>query len=900
MIGTRLGSYEITGKLGEGGMGEVYRATDPALKREVAIKVLPAAFATDAERLARFEREAQMLAQLHHPNIASIFGFHESDGVRFLAMELVPGETLAERIERGPIPRDEAIAIAKKIADGLEYAHERGIVHRDLKPANVKLTQDGDVKILDFGLAKAVTGEVAGSGSTSTPTILPTMTTAGTAMGMILGTAAYMSPEQARGRPVDKRADIWAFGVVLHEMLTGTRLFDGETASDTIAAVLTRPVGAEAMAGIALPLRRLLARCLERDPKLRLRDVGEARIALEALAKGDTDEPTGGTKPAGGSSVSPVLLGAIAIAALAVGLAVGWLLRPPPPEKVDDARWSLAIPDGLALSTTENVQVAISADGKLQVVVVADAKVTTRLLLRSEDAFEPRLLPDTERATGPFFSPDGVWIAFFRDGALFKIPVAGGPPVRLVAAVGQPRGGTWSRDGFVYLAPDTITGIQRVSQDGGTLEVVTKLDAAHSERTHRWPSALPDGSAILFTSDDEGSTEYYDDARIIAVRPATGERKVLVEGSSIARYATSGHLVFARGGNLFAVRFDPKSLTVTGSPFPVVAGVATDVSTGAVDFALAENGAGTWIPAVADTSLKQVWVDRNGGESPVAIPPAPYNELALSPDGKRVALTGGQGGVADLWVYDFDRGTMTRLTVDQNVSRPAWSPDGTRIAYGIRVQGAGSKGNTWHIAWRLADGSQNEEVLLERERATLPSGFTPDGRALIFDAFDVGAQYRKVMLLPLVGPREPRLLMSGPFSLYGAVVSPDGRWLAYVSSEGGQPGIFVRPYPSGEGRWQISTPQGFEPRWSGTGRELFYRAEGVMHVVAIDTTHGFSAGRPVRLFDGVATAGIVCTFGPSPDGKRVFTFRDPNGLGAQRTVLLDLGFARRIASGNPR
>jgi serine/threonine-protein kinase len=873
--------YRLVDKLGEGGMGVVWRAQDSTLGRDVAIKILPPEFAADPERLARFDREAKVLASLNHPNIASIYGFHEAGGVRFLAMELVPGEGLDQRISRGPIPVDEAKAIALKIAEALEYAHERGIVHRDLKPANIRVTPDGTVKVLDFGLAKAIVGEMSGSGPTSTPTILPTVTSAGTAIGMILGTAAYMSPEQARGRAVDRRADIWAFGVVAVEMLTGKRLFDGETVSDTIAGVLTRPLELDALAYASL-----WKRCLERDPKLRLRDIGEARIALERPAElASTTQPSA-------RGPWPLVAGALLVA----GLAAGWFLKPAPAAKPDDARYALAIPDGLTLSTAEQPQVAISADGKLQVAVVADAKLQTKLLLRSEDAFEAKVLADTERATAPFFSPDGVWIAFYRDGALFKIPVAGGPPVRLANAVGQPRGGAWGRDGFLYIAPDTISPIQRVSQDGGTPEAVTKLDAARSERTHRWPTPLPDASAVLFTSDDEGSTEYYDDARIVAVRPATGERKVLIEGSSMARYAATGHLIFARGGNLFAVRFDPKTLTTSGSPFPVVAGVATDVSTGAVDFALSESGAAAWIPAPANTALKQVWVDRRGVESAVAIPVAPYNELALSPDGRRVALTGGQGGVADLWVFDLERVTMTRLTIDQNVARPVWSPDGTRIAYGVRVQGAASKGNTWHLAWRLADGSQAEEVLLERERATSPSGFTPDGRNLIFDAFDVGTQYRKVMLLPLGGPREPRVLMSGSFSIYSATVSPDGRWIAYVSSEGGQPGVFVRPFPSGEGRWQISTPQGYEPRWSSDGRELFYRAEGVLQVVKLDTTRGFTAGRPERLFDGVATAGIVHSYGPSPDGSRIFTSRLPEGQGGQRTVFLDRGFAGRLVA----
>jgi len=890
--GTRLGSYEVTSKLGEGGMGEVYRATDTTLKRDVAIKLLPEAFTEDAERLARFEREAQVLAQLNHPNIAAIYGLHEAEGKRFLVLELVPGETLEERIERGAVPLDDGVAIAGKIADGLEYAHERGIVHRDLKPANVKLTEHGDVKILDFGLAKAITGDVAGSAPNSTPTILPTMTSLGTAVGMILGTAAYMSPEQARGRPVDKRADIWAFGVVLHELLTGERLFAGETVSDTIAAVLTRPIDVQAMPpAIPAAVRRLVSRCLERDVKLRLRDIGEARIALSAATAPEASGPGTPVAPPRRTGLLAVALPLLAL----LGVAAGWMMHRPAAPPVSDNRYALAIPDGLTISTVENPQVAISKDGRQEAVVVLDADAQSHLLLRSHDALEPKVLQDTERAGSPFFSPDGRWIAFFRDAALWKLPLAGGPPVRLAATSGTTRGGAWSRDGHIYFVPDAATGIQRAPEGGGAIEPVTKLDNARGERTHRWPDALPDGKAILFTCDDQASTEYYDDSRIEAVRIATGERKVLVEGASMARFAPSGHLVFARGGSLYAVRFDPDSLTVTGSPVQVAQGIATDVSTGAVEFALAENGSAVWVPGEADVSWKQLWVDRHGVESSVAIPPAQYNELALSPDGKHVALTGGQGGLSDLWVYDVERDSTTRLTVGQFASGPVWSPDGSRIAFGTRLQGPKSQNNTWQIVWKKADGSQEQEVLFEGERSHLPSSFTPDGRSLLFDAPGADVTNRDISLLPLFGTRKPQPVVSGSFSESMGVVSPDGRLLAYVSNEGGQPAVFVRPFPTGDGRWQISTPQGTEPRWSADGKELFYRWAGVINVVPIDTRHGFTPGRPDRLFDRVATSGGgVHTYDVAPDGKRIFTFRTPMGMGTMRTINLDLGFARRV------
>jgi serine/threonine-protein kinase len=570
-------------------------------------------------------------------------------------------------------------------------------------------------------------------------------------------------------------------------------------------------------------------------------------------------------------------------------------MRRPSETGSSDARWALAIPDGLSITTNDQVQIAVSRDGKQQAVVVTDANAIPRLLLRSEDAIQARVLPETERASGPVFSPDGKWLGFFRDGKLFKIPVAGGPPVRLADATLQPRGATWSSDGYIYVAADAAAALQRVKERGGVLEPVTKLDESRSERTHRWPAALPDGSAVLFTCDDQSSTEYYDDARIESLRPATGERTVVLEGASMARYTTGERLVFARGGTLYAVPFDPKTLKTSGSPSPVIQGVATDISTGAVGFALSEEGRALWIPGEVGTSWTQLWVGRDGTETSVAIPPAPYNELALSPDGSHVAMTGGEGGVSDLWVFDLERDSMTRLTTGQFISRPVWSPDGRRIAFGTRMQGPKSLFNAWQIAWMPADGSAGQEVLCERERAQMPSGFTPDGRSLLFDGFDQKGSHRDIWKLLVDGERKPSLIVGGPaFKTYGTI-SPDGRFLAYASTEGGLPSVFVRPFPSGDARWQISTPQGTEPRWSADGKELFYRWGGTISVVRIDTSRGFTASRPERLVDRVAQQNGITTYGVAPDGKRIFTFRSPTGATALRTVAVDLGFARRLA-----
>jgi dipeptidyl aminopeptidase/acylaminoacyl peptidase len=423
---------------------------------------------------------------------------------------------------------------------------------------------------------------------------------------------------------------------------------------------------------------------------------------------------------------------------------------------------------------------------------------------------------------------------------------------------------------------------------------VTHIDAGRDERTHRWPHALPDGSAVLFTCDSEASTEYYDDARIEAVRPSSGERKTLIEGSSQAWYSPSGHLVFARGGSIFAVPFDARKMEVQGSPVQVIQGVATDVGSGAVQFTMSTSGSALWTPGGTTASYDLVWLDAHGAESSAPIPPAPYNELALSPDGKRVALVGGQGGIADLWVADLERGGMTRLTFNEYVQSPVWSPDGSRIAYGTRIQGRND--NSWNISWKAADGSREAELLFAGQRAHIPTAFTPDGRTLIFDALNADGSAREIWMMPLDGSKHATVLVGGGFFKAEGTISPDGRWLAYVSNEGGQASVFVRPFPTGDGRWQISTPNGIEPHWSRDGRELTYRADGVLYRVPIDTSKGFSARRPERLFDRLASGAGVRTYSWSPDGSKFLTFRSSDRKSSLRTLYLDLGFSERLES----
>ncbi len=898
MIGNRLGPYEITARLGQGGMGEVYRATDSRLRREVAIKVLPPAFTADAERLARFAREAQLLAQLHHPNIASIFGLEESEGTRALVMELVEGPTLAERLEGGPLPLAEALSLAAQIALALEEAHEKGIVHRDLKPQNIKASLDGRVKVLDFGLAKAMDPVAISAGDLARSRAMmnsPTLTAAGTQLGVILGTAAYMAPEQAKGQPTDKRADIWAFGVVLHEMLSGRRLFAGESVAETLAGVLKSEMDWKALPEeTPVAIRQLLRRCLERNPKNRLHDIADARIVLDEIASGVAEAAGPASAPAKGMGARA--LGGVAAAALVLGAVAGWVAHRAPPPPAAKARWALAIPDGYTVSAAEFPQLALSSDGRQQVAVVVGADATPRLLLRSIDEFEPRLLPDTERANSPVFSPDGRWVAFFRDGDLYKLATSGGAPVRLAQVTVQPRGVTWSRDGFLYFSPDSVSGLSRVREAGGVVESVTTPDSALNERTHRWPSALPDGSSLIFTNDSQASSEFYDDARIEAVRLATGERKLLVEGASYARWSPGGQLVFARGGELFAVELDPASLTVHGPPRLVARGVATDVGSGAVQFELSASGDALWAPGGFTASYSLAWMSREGVETRIDLPPAPYNESQLSPDGRRVLLTGGEGGITDLWVADLERGTTSRLTIGEQVESPVWSGDGGSVAYAARRRS--QEQTVTAIFRRPADGSGDAEKLLEHARMIRPNAFTSDG-FLIYSAMNVAGEGDDVFRLPPEGG-EPELLVGGPHSQSQAALSPDERWLAYVSDEGGRANVFVRPYGGKEGRWQVSSTRGVEPRWGRDGRELFFRDGSTLLRVAVDTSRGFAVGRPERLFDRVASGGRVHTYAPSPTDDRIFTYRSPEGRGELRTIHLEIGFARRIAAEAPK
>jgi Tol biopolymer transport system component len=876
--GSRLGPYEVVAAIGAGGMGEVYRARDTKLDRDVALKILPDAFASDPDRLARFEREAKTLASLNHPNIAHIHGLEESSGAHALVMELVEGEDLSQRIARGAIPLGDSLPIARQIVDALEAAHEQGIIHRDLKPANIKVRHDGTVKVLDFGLAKAL--EPSGA-SRADAMNSPTLTARATQMGMIMGTAAYMAPEQARGRAVDRRADIWAFGCVLYEMLTGHRAFKGEDVSDTLAAVLRQDIDwAPLPATMPAPIQQLLRRCLERDPKRRLRDIGEARLVLESP---DADRVSAATVSAPVSvSARPRfgLMHAIS-AVLLIALIASFLVRWPANQATSDAatRVSVVPPVGVTLDLATWPVVAISPDGS-KVAFAARSKGVSLLYLRPLTEFEPRPLAGTEGAVNPFFSPDGTWIGFFAEAKLKKIPALGGPVV-VLAEVADPRGGAWIDNDTVIYSPEPTTPLLRISAAGGAPTQVAPLDEPKHERTHRWPSVLPDGKTVLFTAGSIEHPDDYDEASIEAMRLDTGRRTFLAKGR-MPRYVSTGHLLFARGRLLYAVSFDPTRLELHGNPVPVVDGVAGDMTTGAADYAVTDAGTLVFVPG--DPSGAQhvpVWVDKKGTVTPIDVPPALYCDPHVAPDGRRVAVSIiDNASVRDVWVIDTARGTSSKLTFGGVNRTPIWSRDGKTLYY---VAYDPAK-NVSTITARAADQSGAPERVRELAGQVYLEDISPDGTVITLQLIGVsagstlaGAAKAAIKRLSLTNRNsEPELLVTTSGAHLLSAISPDGRWLAYVSTETGRNEVYVQSFTTGSRFAQISAAGGTEPHWSPDGRTLYYFQEPDQLVaVPIEAGAVFGAGRPQALLTGLTFWSLDSgqTYGLTPTGDRFIMMR---------------------------
>ncbi len=889
LIGRLIGPYRVMSVLGAGGMGEVYRAHDTKLGRDVAIKVLPSFFANDPDRLARLTREARLLAALNHPHIATIHGLEEADGVRALVMELVEGPTLAERLAQGSglkaqgLPLNEALPIARQIAEALESAHEKGVIHRDLKPANIKFSHDGTVKVLDFGLATAFSSDGTGSGLSHLPTITVTALQA----GAIVGTPAYMSPEQARGQAIDKRTDIWAFGCVLYEMLTGRAAFPGETIPDTIAAILDRePDWGALPAGTAAGIGHLLRRCLDKDPKHRLRDIGDARIEIEALATPSVDAraataPSVHTARWRRALPWAVAFGAAALVAAAVF--APWARRqtvaPPAPLRLTA---DLGADASLTLRGFGPAAI-LSPDGALLAFVAQKGGGgSPQLYVRRLTQLQATALPGTDDAESPFFSPDGQWIAFFAGGKLKKISVTGGAALTLCDAASG-RGGAWSEDGTIVFSPDSGFGVSllRVSSAGGKAESVTSL--ADGEASQRWPQVLPGGKTVLFTSGTNPAA--YDDANLVVQPLPAGARKVVQRGGYHGRYLPSGHLVYVHNGSLFAVPFDLGRLEVMGQPLLALDGVLSNPVAGGAQFAVSDSGTLVYQPGQI-SSIPPHWMDRNGKTTPMRATLAVWFNPQFAPDGRRLALNIVEGQ-NDVWVYDWGRDTLTRLTFDPADDRkPVWTPDGRRIVF------ASSRDkSTTNLYWRRTDGTGDEQRLTESRNAQLPGSWHPNGKLLAFEEQTPQTNF-DVMILSLEGdeasgwkPGKPSVFLNGPFAEREPVFSPDGRWLAYWSNETGRNEVYVRPFPGPGGKWQISTGGGTYPTWSRTKHELFYGTANGQIMVAPFTVEGgsFRAEKPRLWSDGhFGMRGPNRMFDLHPDGERFALLPAPQTQGSRQ------------------
>jgi serine/threonine-protein kinase len=873
-------------------MGEVYRAADTKLGREVALKVLPAEFAADADRLARFEREARVLASLNHPGIAHLYGFeHVGDPssrspTHFLVMELVEGEDLAERLKRGALGVDEAVTIATRVAEALEEAHEKGIVHRDLKPANVKLTPDGRVKVLDFGLAKAWSGDAGVLSGTGGLSQSPTLARTGTEAGLILGTAAYMAPEQARGKAVDKRADIWAFGVVLFELLTGRKLFDGETVTDVLAAVVRQEIDWSVLpVGTPAAVRRLLARCLDRDPRKRLRDVGEARLALEEAARADeTLPPIPGAAPVATSGGVRPPAWSLALALAAVAVAAFWAGRSarPGPTATPVSHLELGLAPAEKLGPPDRMQrpwrhaFALTPDGR-RLVFAGERGGATQLYVRPLDAREAAPLAGTEGADTPFLSPDGQWVAFLAEGQIRKVPIDGGPVETIAGIAAGDRsvsplvrakedlfGASWG-EGDVIVFGRYNDGLWRVSARGGTPARLTTL--APGETAHRLPRVLPGGKAVLFRA--RGA---------LAVAPIEGgAHRVVLEPAGDARYSPTGHLVFVRDAILMAAPFDLRSLSVTGPSVALLDDVLVatgsrrpSLDTGAAQFDLARDGTLAYATGgvYPDEPTRLAWVDRAGRVEPLAAPTGNYSRPRLSPDGRRVAAAYTSQEASDaggLAVLDLARGSFGRLPGESSWG-PVWSADGSEVLFGGRTP----------LGRVAADGSRKPEPLGVSFQAQA-SSVSPDGSLLatLRNSAQTGTD---IWIVPLAGG-EPRPWLETSANEAWAEFSPDGKWMAYGSDVSGRNEVYVRPFPGPGSPYQVSVDGGYSPIWARSGRELFFvtRVEGVLHVLAADvaTSPSFSAGRPRLLFKGrFGTLGGPTGYDVSADGRRFLMVED--------------------------
>jgi serine/threonine-protein kinase len=877
MIGQTISHYKILEKLGEGGMGVVYKALDTKLNRMVALKFLPRKLTVDETEKIRFAQEAQLAATLNHPNVCTIYDIVEHDGEMFIAMEFVDGQTLREK--KGSISFRQATDIGIQIADGLAAAHEKGIVHRDIKPENIMIRKDGIAQIMDFGLAK-LRGNVSRL----------------TKEGSTVGTAGYMSPEQVQGQDADHRSDIFSFGVLLFELFTGQTPFKGvhETALAYEIVNVDAPPMSSVKPEIDPALDAIVLECLEKDPNERTQSVKQVSIDLKRFKRESSRsrvsritaaipvrKPETGAAPSAPdlpprrSYIWPAVAGVLAIALIAAV----WMLWRAPVVTLPTARFRIMLPKDQTINIITHTAIAISPDGS-RIVYAAKGKLYQRRM----ESFDPEPIAGTDDGSSPFFSPDGRWVGFFGGGKLKKVAVAGGVPVGL-ADMSDNRGGTWTKDGTIIYSPSGRGGLFRIRSDGGEPQQLTTVDSAQNERTHRWPQCLPDGKTVLFIIGKMDSPDYYEDAAIASVNLETGARKIIMKGASTVAYLPTGYLVYSHSGILFSAPFDADRLEVTGMSFPVVENIGGDPTTGATDFSFASNGTLAYIPGLANITNRQLaFIDLNGTVSTLPAPVQQYMEPALSPDGGRVAVVIGSGKDEDIWVFDIQTKTMSRLTFGGPNRSPVWSPDGKRIAYSYNQDGDPK------LIIRAADGSGTPEEIKVGYGRTYVTCWSRDGATLIFTGIGTGGGW-DIAALRLDGDRKPIPILATKFDEMVGSLSPDGRWLAYLSNETGSSQAYIRPFPEGGGKWQISTERAFQPHWSGDGKTLYYETENVMRAVSISGTESPTIGQRNLVLKEIPQLSLESgvTYDLAPDGQRflVTKVQEGNEIFQQIAIVLN-------------
>ncbi len=875
-LGTKLGPYEIGVLLGAGGMGEVYRAKDTRLDRSVAIKILPAQFSADPVRKQRFEREAKTISSLNHPHICVLYDVGHQDGTDYLVMECLEGETLAKRLEKGPLPLEQVLKYGAQIADALDKAHRSGVVHRDLKPGNIMLTPTG-AKLLDFGLARPAAPALTGATLMTAMTPRSPMTEEGT----IVGTFQYMSPEQVEGKEVDSRSDIFSLGGVLYEMVTGKRAFEGKSQLSVASAILEKePDPITSTKPLTPPaLNHAIRKCLEKYPDERWQSASDLASELRWITESGSQLSAPSAAPAkefGARWRTAAFWSALALLLATVTGLVVWHAKPAPPRPV--SRAVIALPPGQRLAGLDQAALALSPDGT-QLAYVAVQGGIQQIYLRAMDSLEARPVPGTEGAVNPFFSPDSQWLGFFAGQKLKKISISGGAAVSLSDAA-QSFGASWGSLGMIAFSPLQVSTLQQVSEAGGVSQPLTKFEKG--EISHRRPEFMPGGKVLLFASGP--NTFNWNSGQVVVQPVGTGERRTLVKGVLHPHYAPSGHLLYVQGGNLMAAPFDPQRLTVTGAAVPVVEGLLHSTTSGAAQYSISGTGTLVYISGASySDQRKLVWVNRRGEAQVLAAPARAYVFPRLSPDGKQVGVATTEQE-SQVWLYDLSRETLTRFTFDGTLNlNTVWTPDGKRILF------QSNKDGPPNVYWQQADGSGGLERLTNSEFVHFPMSMSPDGQFLAYGEINPTTGYDLWVLRLKDGQAQP--FLRTPFTESVPQFSPDGHWLAYISNESGRYEVYVQPYPGPGGKWQISTDGGTEPVWNPNGRELFYRDGSKMMSVEISTQTGFTTGKPHMLFEGpyLPSPATTPNYDVSRDGQR-FLMLKSSATGEEAATQINVVF----------